>query len=51
MCIHQFLAESRETEHFMTSFLTGLYDELAVKIICKFLNFFTSLLAHERNEI
>ena len=51
MCIHHFLSESRDTEHFIASELAGLYDKLAAKIICKFLNFFTSRLANERNEI
>ena len=35
---HQFAVEIRETEHFIARSQTGFYDELTVKLFCKFLN-------------
>ena len=35
---HQFSVEIRETEHFIARSQTGFYDELTVKLFCKFLN-------------
>ena len=46
----QFMAQNKEKEHFIASSQTGLYDRLTAKLFCKFLNFFTSPLTHERNE-
>lgn len=48
---HLFLAASKETEQFIVSSLTGLYDKLTVKAICKFLKFLPVYSHMKRNEI
>ena len=45
---HQFSVEIRETEHFIARSQTGFYDELTVKLFCKFLNLLP-VPSHERN--